>query len=115
MARYAGQNLPTTLADVYPIVAIVVPHRVVVVHEVRCRLLRIHGHVLLGLILPVLGEQALVMSQTLHAFRAQLGLLIAFRKLVSYQVAVRHLIKHGTARVACENGADLLHGAGWNQ
>ena len=103
------------MADVYPIVAIVVPHRVVVVHEVRGRLLRIHGHILLGMILPVLGQQTLVMSHTLHALRAHLGLLIALRKLVGYQVAVRHLIKHGTARVACENGADLLDGAGWNQ
>lgn len=84
MARYAGHNLPTALADVYPVVAIVVPHRVVVVHEVRGRLLRIIGHVLFGVILPVLGQQALVVSQTLHSLRAHLGLLIAFRKLVSY-------------------------------
>ena len=84
------------------------------VHEVRGRLLRVIGHVLLGLILPVLGQQALVMSQTLYSLLAQLGLLIAFRKLVSYQVAVRHLIEHGTARVACENGADFLDEAVWD-
>ena len=114
MTSYAGQKFPTALVDIYPIVAIVVPRRAVVVYEVGGRLLRIVRHVLLSLILPVLGQQTLVISHTLHALRAHLGLLIALRKLVGYQVAVRHLIKHGTASVACENGTDLLHGTGWN-
>ena len=114
MVHYAGQHLPATLVDLR--VAIFVSHRMVVINEVRGRLLRIIGQVLLGLlILPVLGQQCLIMSHTLHALSAHLGLLIAFRKLVSDQVAVRHLINHGTARIARENGANLLHGAGWNK
>ena len=87
----------------------------IMINEVRGRWMRVIYRILLSLMLPVGGKQTIIWSHSLEPFCTQLVVLIALRELVGHQVAVRCLIKHGSARITSENGTDLLHGAGRDQ